>query len=179
MKLPAPATTLWEPSGLWRNSGVDTVPSRIYSPHNIALNEMCNMRIFLRRHKLLLGVCPNVPPEQEKIMEPVDVVTGRQHQPRVDDLVVAGVCLCVRCRCYRQHSLGLVLSPRCRDGATHTSRAAQPENRPSLHPARDHLLVISLAQTCMPCLTLLGMQRIIPELRESVNSKRFFALQKA
>ena len=111
-------------------------------------------------------------------MEPVDVATGRQHQPRVDDLVVAGVCLCVRCRCYRQHSLGLVLSPRCRDGATHTSRAAQPENRPSLHPARDHLLVISLAQTCMPCLTMLGMQRIIPEFRESANGLRAFALQK-
>ena len=139
---------------------------------------MCNMRIFLRRHKLLLGVCPNVPPEQEKIMEPVDVATGRQHQPRVDDLVVAGVCLCVRCRCYRHHSLGLVLSPRCRDGATHTSRAAQPENRPSLHPARDHLLVISLAQTCMPCLTMLGMERIIPELRKSANGLRAFALQK-
>ena len=30
-------------------------------------------------------------------MEPVDVATGRQHQPRVDDLVVAGVCLLVLC----------------------------------------------------------------------------------
>ena len=29
------ATTLWEPSGLWRNSGVDTVPSRISSPQHI------------------------------------------------------------------------------------------------------------------------------------------------
>ena len=40
---------------------------------------------------MLLSACPNVPPEQEKIMELVDVATGRQHQPRVDDLV-AGVC---------------------------------------------------------------------------------------
>ena len=56
---------------------------------------MCNMRIFLQRHKLLLSICPKIPPEQEKIMEPVDVATGRQHQPRVDDLVVAGVCLLV------------------------------------------------------------------------------------